>query len=98
MNHTRATHLPRRPGGQVLDDDAVVGLPARRVAAADGAAASAAAGRGSSEASSATSALTGQFHANPAGICNELRFNGTQLHLKRSIFCKCRCSTYVTNP
>ena len=69
MNHTRATHLPRRPGGQVLDDDAVVGLPARRVAATDGAAASAATGWGSSEApSSATSALTGQFHANPAGM------------------------------
>ena len=62
------THLPRRPGGEVLYDDAVVGLPAGRVAAASrGAAASAEARRGSPEAPSVASAaaLAGHFNANP---------------------------------
>ena len=73
MGSTTVSHLPRCPGGKVLDDDAVIGLPAGRVASADGAATSTAAGWGSSEApsSASTSALAGQFHANP--VCNDVK-------------------------
>ena len=63
------SHLPRGPGREVLDDDAVVGLPAGRVAAPDRAAAAPAeARRGTPEAVATASALTGELHANPVKI------------------------------
>ena len=66
MGSTTVSHLPRCPRGKVLDDDAVIGLPAGRVAAPDG---TAAARRGAAEAASrglaSASSLAGQLHADP---------------------------------
>ena len=79
MGSTTVSHLPRCPGGKVLDDDAVISLPAGRVASADGAATSATAGRGSPEAPSSapTSALAGQFHANSGKWENDIKVSCT---------------------
>ena len=62
-------HLPRSPGGEVLDDYAVVGLPAGRVASPDGAAAAPAARGRPAEAATlaAASSLAGQLHADSVG-------------------------------
>merc|ERR1719220_3242934 len=62
--------LPRRPRGEVLDDDAVGGLLARRVAAPAGRAAAAAAESSAAaavpEAVAPTAALAGHLHAHPS--------------------------------
>ena len=56
--------LPRCPGGEVLDDDAVGGLLARRVAAT--ARRTAAAESAVPEAIAPTAALAGHLHAHPS--------------------------------
>ncbi len=70
MSHNKPTpHLPRCPGGQVLHDDPVLGLAARRdsppdsaaVAAAVTAAIAAKPGRGSA----AVARVSCQLHADP---------------------------------